>query len=144
MSPFNVTLLTLFGLLAMRAHAFPRAQRRDSPLRKYCLQNRGQFPYPPDCHKFVNCGESGIYLETCSPPYLVFDPTTASNPRCNWPGEPWLRDACNSTTTTTTTATKTTTALPFSDQNSRAPKQLDLPTAAPLLQSTTPAINQGI
>ena len=137
MSSFKETLLALLGLVAMGTHAFPRVKRQDNPLRKYCLQNRGQFSYPPNCHKFVNCGESGIYLEDCSPPYLVFDPTTTSNPRCNWPSEPWLRDTCNSTLTTTAT---TTTALPISDQNSRIPKQLALPPAS---NTTTPAINQG-
>ena len=38
----------------------------EGPLSKYCLGRRGQFRYPPDCHKFVNCGDGGAmaYLQT--------------------------------------------------------------------------------
>lgn len=41
----------------------------------------GQFGYPPDCTKFINCYNGGPFLQSCAPG-TRFD---VRNGRCDWP-----------------------------------------------------------
>ena len=65
--------------------------RQPRPLSEYCLQSSGQFIYPPDCHKFVNCGGGQVFLQSCNS--LVFDPITKA---CQWPQHQNVRGLCDS------------------------------------------------
>ena len=78
----NVLLSILFTASAVTATASFRMRSLDA----YCRGGRtGQFAYEPDCHKFVNCGASGLaYLQEC-PADLLFDPFLGT---CNWPQVP--------------------------------------------------------
>ena len=59
----------------------------------HCIGN-GQFPYPLDCHKFVNCWKGGVktQLQSCHPSNLVFNPITK---QCTWASDPSVKDVCN-------------------------------------------------
>ena len=64
-----------------------------SILQAYCNGN-GQFPYLPDCHKYVNCWQGGIgaLVQSCHPSSLVFNPQTRV---CTWEWDPAVKDLCN-------------------------------------------------
>ena len=63
--------------------SIPKTPR--STLRDYCANKRGQNPYPEDIHKFVNCHDSNVILQSCYPENLVFNPATG---QCDWPYKP--------------------------------------------------------
>ena len=60
-------------------------------LLKYCIEPKGQNPYDLDCHKYVDCGDTKVFLRNCHPPSLVFDPITS---KCKWSGEPGMAERC--------------------------------------------------
>ena len=60
-------------------------------LLKYCIEPKGQNPYDLDCHKYVDCGDTEVFLRNCHPPNLVFDPITS---KCKWSGEPGMAERC--------------------------------------------------
>ena len=60
-------------------------------LLKYCIEPKGQNPYDLDCHKYVDCGDTEVFLRNCHPPSLVFDPITS---KCKWSGEPGMAERC--------------------------------------------------
>ena len=60
-------------------------------LMKYCIKPEGQNPYDLDCHKYVDCSDSKVFLKICHPPSLVFDPITS---QCKWNSELGMADRC--------------------------------------------------
>ena len=63
----------------------------EKPLNDYCIKRRGQNAYPLDCHKFVNCWDSTVLLQSCHPSNLVFNP---GNGQCDWGYKPAMKARC--------------------------------------------------
>ena len=57
----------------------------------YCKKSRGQNSYDLDCHKFVDCWDSHVFLKSCHPPNLVFDPIESV---CKYLSEPGMALRC--------------------------------------------------
>ncbi len=71
----------------------PPPSRPPAPaMSDYCLSRRGQFPYGPDCHKFVDCWDGRALLRGCHPAGLVFHPGRA---QCTWAWDPAVRGRCD-------------------------------------------------
>ena len=64
----------------------------EKPLKEYCLKARGQNAYPLDCHKYVNCWDSTVILQSCHPANLVFNPATS---QCDWGYKPAMKALCD-------------------------------------------------
>ena len=47
-----------------------------------CARRTGQFRWPGDCHKYVDCWRGQGTLRSCHPTSLVFNEATS---QCDWP-----------------------------------------------------------
>ena len=47
------------------------------------LTGEGTYPWPGNCHKYVDCWNGAGTIKTCSPSNLVFNEKTGN---CDWPG----------------------------------------------------------
>ena len=70
----------------------PRIITTEKPLKDHCLNPRGQNAYSLDCHKFVNCWDSTVILQSCHPSNLVFNPSTG---QCDWGYKPAMKALCD-------------------------------------------------
>ena len=64
----------------------------EKPLSDHCLNPRGPNAYSLDCHKFVNCWDSTVILQSCHPSNLVFNPRTG---QCDWGYKPAMKALCD-------------------------------------------------
>ena len=70
----------------------PRIITTEKPLKDHCLNPRGPNAYSLDCHKFVNCWDSTVILQSCHPSNLVFNPSTG---QCDWGYKPAMKALCD-------------------------------------------------